>query len=69
MEDNDGGATIPLGERLYDSCSDSLSGQRREKTKSREGGGAGWKIGLPSHGGSVVCLQGKVTGGNGSNEV
>lgn len=34
-------------------------------------GWAGWNrvlIGLPSHGGHV-CLQGKVTGGNRSNEV
>lgn len=66
--------TIPLSNRVDDSCGGGVSGPREKGTRQRgrvRRGWAGWKgvlIGLPSHG-VRVCLQGKVTGGNRSNEV
>lgn len=66
---------IPLSNRVYDSCSDSVFGQGEKETRQSRnfvtGGvertrGTNW---LVVSRGVCACLQGEVTGGDGSNEV
>lgn len=77
MEDNDGARDNDTTQRgAMTVCSGGVFGHGGKKSEADKRGRVtrGWAvwnrvlIGLPSHG-VHVCLQGKVTGGNRSNEV